>query len=66
RAAVYPRPERHLMEPMRETASINNIRTAIRQLSVRAQLARKEGRHGDAAELENRIQGFREELSHRP
>lgn len=54
------------MEPMRQTASINNIRTAIRQLSVRAQLVRKEGRHGDAAELENRIQGFREELSHRP
>ncbi|MDM4141501.1 MULTISPECIES: hypothetical protein [Mycobacterium] len=49
-----------------ETASINNIRTAIRQLSVRAQLANKEGRYADAAELESRIQGFREELSHRP
>ena len=57
---------RQFMEPMRETASINNIRTAIRQLSVRAQLANKEGRYTDAAELENRIQGFREELSHRP
>jgi hypothetical protein len=54
------------MEVKRETASINNIRTAIRQLSVRAQLAHKEGRHNDAAELEARIQGFREELSHRP
>lgn len=54
------------MEPMRETASINNIRTATRQLSVRAQLANKEGRYADAAELESRIQGFREELSHRP
>ena len=53
------------MEPRRETASINNIRTAIRQLSVRAQLANKEGRHNDAAELETRIQGFRKELSHR-
>lgn len=54
------------MEVKRKTASINNIRTAIRQLSVRAQLAHKEGRHNDAAELEARIQGFREELSHRP
>jgi hypothetical protein len=54
------------MQYVRETASINNIRTAIRQLSVRAQLAHKEGRHNDAAELENRIQGCREELSHRP
>ena len=49
------------MEPMRETASNNNIRTAIRQLSVRAQLANKEGRHTDAAELESRIQSFRED-----
>lgn len=54
------------MDPRRETASINNIRTAIRQLSVRAQLAHKEGRDSDAAELERRIQGFREELSRRP
>lgn len=53
------------MEHMRESASINNIRTAIRQLSVRAQLANKEGRYTDAAELESRIQGFREELGHR-
>jgi hypothetical protein len=54
------------MELRREAASINSIRTAIRQLSVRAQLARKEGRHTDAAELETRIQSFRDELSHRP
>lgn len=53
------------MDPMRETVSINNICTAIRQL-VRAQLANKEGRYTDAAELESRIQGFRKELSHRP
>ncbi|HYO02570.1 MAG TPA: hypothetical protein VET27_12125 [Mycobacterium sp.] len=51
---------------MQETTSINDIRTAIRELSVRAQLARKEGRPEDAAELERRIQGYREELSARP
>jgi hypothetical protein len=54
------------MKVMRETVSVNDIRTAIRQLSVRAQLAHKDGRHNDAAELESRIQGFREELGHRP
>ena len=53
------------MQSTRETASDNNIRTAIRQLSVRAQLAHKEGRHNDVTELEHRIQGFREELGHR-
>jgi hypothetical protein len=52
--------------PMRETTSINDIRTAIRELSVRVDLARKEGRHDDAAEIERRIQGYREELSKRP
>ena len=51
---------------MRETTSINDIRTAIRELSIRAELAHKEGRHDDAAEIERRIQGFREELSNRP
>jgi len=49
---------------MRET--INDIRTAIRELSTRAELAHKEGRHDDAAEIERRIQGYREELSKRP
>jgi hypothetical protein len=49
---------------MRQT--INNIRTAIRELSTRAELAQKEGRHDDAAEIERRIQGYREELSKRP
>jgi hypothetical protein len=53
-------------KPMRETTSINDIRTAIRELSIRAELAHKEGRHDDAAEIERRIQGFREELSNRP
>lgn len=51
---------------MRETISVNDIRTAIRQLSVRAELARKEGRPEDAKELEQRIQGYRDELAARP
>lgn len=54
------------MSSVRETVSVNDIRTAIRQLSVRAQLARKDRRYDDAADLESRIQGFREELGHRP
>ena len=33
---------------MREPHSINDIRTAIRELSARAELARKEGRPADA------------------
>jgi hypothetical protein len=51
---------------MRETISVNDIRTAIRELSARADLARKEGRPEDAAEIDNRIQGYREELAQRP
>jgi propanediol dehydratase small subunit len=51
---------------MRETISINDIRTAIRELSARAELARKEGRPDDATEIEKRIQGYREELAQRP
>jgi hypothetical protein len=51
---------------MREPQSINDIRTAIRELTSRAELARKEGRGDDAAEIEQRIQGYREELSARP
>ena len=51
---------------MRETTSINDIRNAIRELSARADLARKEGRHDDAAELERRIAGYRDELAARP
>ena len=34
--------------------------------TVRADLARKEGRSADAAELDQRIQGYREELATRP
>ena len=51
---------------MSDTHSINDIRTAIRELSARADLARKEGRPDDAAELEQRVQGYREELAERP
>jgi hypothetical protein len=49
-----------------ETQSVNDIRTAIRELSARAELARKEGRPADAAELEQRVQGYRDELAARP
>lgn len=51
---------------IREPHSIDDIRTAIRELTVRAELARKEGRPDDAAEIEQRIQGYREELGARP
>jgi hypothetical protein len=51
---------------IREPHSINDIRTAIRELTTRAELARKEGRPDDAAEIEQRIQGYREELGARP
>ena len=49
-----------------QPASINDIRTASRELSVRAQLARKEGRKQDAVELERRVQAYRDELGKRP
>ena len=49
-----------------DATSINDIRTAIRELSARADLARKEGRDDDAAEIERRIQGYRQELAERP
>jgi hypothetical protein len=51
---------------LREPHSINDIRTAIRELSTRAALARKEGRTADAEEIEQRINGYREELAARP
>jgi propanediol dehydratase small subunit len=51
---------------MRETVSVNDIRNAIRELTARADLARKEGRPEDAAELEQRIEGYRERLGARP
>lgn len=51
---------------IKQPASVNDIRTAIRELSVRAELAHKEGREKDAAELERRVQAYRDELSKRP
>jgi propanediol dehydratase small subunit len=51
---------------IRETVSINDIRTTIHELSIRAEVSHKEGRHEDAAEIEQRIQGYRKELGHRP
>jgi hypothetical protein len=51
---------------MGATHSVNDIRTAIRELSTRADLARKEGRADDAAEIEQRIAQYREELGDKP
>jgi len=51
---------------MGQTDSVNDIRTAIRELTARADLARKEGRPGDADEIEARIVAKREELASRP
>ncbi|MCK0177218.1 hypothetical protein [Mycolicibacterium sp. F2034L] len=48
------------------THSVNDIRTAIRELSIRANLARREGRTADAEELDRRVQHYREELAARP
>lgn len=51
---------------LRHPHSINDIRNAIRELSTRAALARKEGRAADADELERRVAGYRDELGERP
>ncbi|NVN48302.1 hypothetical protein [Mycolicibacterium hippocampi] len=51
---------------LRETRSVNDIRTAIRELSTRADLARSEGRSADAAELDQRVRNYRDELGTRP
>jgi hypothetical protein len=51
---------------MKKPASIDDIRKAIHELSVRADLAHKEGREQDAVELERRVQTYRDELSKRP
>ena len=51
---------------MGHTDSANDIRTAIRELTTRAELARKEGRPGDADEIEARIAAKRQELGERP
>jgi len=51
---------------IRKPTSINNIRTAINELTARAELAHKEGRDEDGAEIERRIQSYRDELGKRP
>src|SRR3984885_8267760 len=51
---------------IRKPTSINNIRTAINKLTARAELAHKEGRDADGAEIERRIQAYREELGRSP
>ncbi|MDT5143916.1 MAG: hypothetical protein QOI79_3279 [Mycobacterium sp.] len=51
---------------IRKPTSINNIRTAINELTARAELAHKEGRDEECAEIERRIQAYRDELGKRP
>ena len=51
---------------IRKPTSINNIRTAIIELTARAELAHKQGRDEEGAEIERRIQGYRDELGRRP
>jgi hypothetical protein len=51
---------------IRKPTSVNEIRTAIDELTARAELAHKEGRDEDGAEIERRIQTYREELGRRP
>jgi hypothetical protein len=51
---------------IRKPTSVNKIRTAIHELTARADLAHKEGRAEDGAEIEHRIQAYRDELGRRP
>jgi hypothetical protein len=51
---------------IRKPTSVNDIRRAIEELTARAELAHKEGRDGEGAEIERRIQAYREELGRRP
>ena len=51
---------------IQKPTSVNEIRTAITELTARADLAHKEGRDEDGAEIERRIQAYREELGRRP
>lgn len=46
--------------------SVNDIRSAVRELSAHTELARNEGRPADAAELDLRIADYPEELARRP
>ena len=51
---------------IRKPSSVNDIRTAIDKLTARAELAHKEGRDAEGAEIERRIQAYRDELGRRP
>jgi hypothetical protein len=51
---------------IRKPISVNKIRTAIDELTTRAELAHKQGRDGEGAEIERRIQAYRDELGRRP
>ena len=51
---------------LREPKSVNDIRTAIRELSTRAELARKQGRAAEAARSDQPPRNYRDELGHRP
>ncbi len=46
--------------------TVSEIRSAIRELTLRADLARKEGRLDDAAEIDRRIADYRDELGRLP
>ncbi|AEF41823.1 hypothetical protein [Hoyosella subflava] len=51
---------------MDHVTSINDIRTAIRELRVRETEARKDGREAEADEIAGRIRDYQQELSERP
>ncbi|MGA9492326.1 MAG: hypothetical protein WBV80_19020 [Mycobacterium sp.] len=51
---------------IRKPTSVNDIRKAIGELTARAELAHKEGRDEEGAEIESRIRAYREELGRRP
>ncbi|UMB69187.1 hypothetical protein [Mycobacterium paraterrae] len=51
---------------IRKPTSINDIRRAIAELTARAELAHREGRDEEGAEIERRVQAYREELGRRP
>ncbi|WP_172831783.1 hypothetical protein [Mycobacterium asiaticum] len=50
---------------MVDPTGIDEIKTAIDEISARVDLARKEGREADAAEMEQRIDGLRKRIDDR-
>jgi len=51
---------------IRKLTSVNDVRKAIVELTTRAELAHKAGRDEEGAEIESRIQAYREDLGRRP